>query len=553
MNLRKIYAIAVALAKSQLRASRSGSSRFSLFRRPISLFVIDAILFLGAAGVGYVFVTFLSIGAPSFTAQATSYLEQAMVIIPAIIPGVVFIAGILFELNTSSKFSASDTVNWLPVDQSDYVLGSAISVSYDYSAAFAAALGLTVIPAIDLGLGLDWAGMAVLSLVSLFVGGVLVEIVRAAVNRVSSAFSGRVRRGAGLIRLVVIVSIIVVFEVFLNPNLLLTHLPNFSSSLFPFGLVPLFWGSFAVEGIIQGQVLAVVVFAPLSVLFAGALVWVAVRVRSRYWSPVPTAVTVTSSEYAPRVSFLARFGLTHAETAIVRKDLKGATRRRELLTFFSVPIVLVVIFTLDFVLGAGGSSSSGAATFDALTDIPILFVPCIFGVMVASISFGQESKAVMVLYTLPISPREILRAKAVFALFFALGATLAASVYFALIAGMGTTRFLEDLMVGSCVAVEEVCIGLGFGASHPDFQERPRPRYVDPFWQLVMILVVAFPVLGVTAIPVLARDILETIPGVSFPVGYLFLAAPIFAATISIIFYRWAARSTERLMAEYRI
>jgi hypothetical protein len=262
-------------------------------------------------------------------------------------------------------------------------------------------------------------------------------------------------------------------------------------------------------------------------------------------------VRITSSEYAPGSSFLSRFGFTGAEVAIIRKDAKGATRRRELLTFFSVPIILVVVFSLDILFTPGISEAgTGLGIFD---DIPVLFVGGLFGVMISSISFGQESKAVMVLYSLPISPREILRAKAVFALSFALIATGASGVYFAIISGASLVNLLENLLVAGAIAVEEVCVGLGFGASYPDFQERPRPRFVDPFWQLVMIIGVALPILGVTAIPILVRDVIGTIPGASFPVGYLFVAALVFAGAISGLFYRWAGRGVDRLMAEYKI
>ena len=229
MNPRKIFAITIALIKSQLRATRSSVASFGWLRRPISLLVIDAILFLVAAGIGYLIVSFLTITSTTYLNLATSYMEEALVFVPAIIPGAVLIAGILFELNISSKFSASDTVNWLPVEQSDYVLASALSVSYDYSATLAVALGITVLPAFALGLGAAWVGMALVGLVSLFIGGVLVEIVRAAVNRVSSAVMGRARRGAVLLRLVLTVSIVVVFYLLFNPSLLVERVPDLAT------------------------------------------------------------------------------------------------------------------------------------------------------------------------------------------------------------------------------------------------------------------------------------------------------------------------------------
>src|SRR5208283_4401624 len=105
---------------------------------------------------------------------------------------------------------------------------------------------------------------------------------------------------------------------------------------------------------------------------------------------------------------------------------------------------------------------------------------------------------------------------------------------------------------GVSIAVEEVCIGLAFGASHPDFQERPRPRFVDPFWLIVMLLV-GVVALFATALPIIVRDVVGAIPGVSFPVNYFFPVAVVFAAAVSALAYRSATRSVETLMSEYRI
>ncbi len=461
----------------------------------------------------------------------------------------VLIAGILFELNVSSKFSASDTVNWLPVTQAEYVTASALSVAYDYSVSVAVVLGATVVPAIDFGLWWTWAGMALVSLAMLFAGGVLVEIVRATINRVSSAVMGRARRGALVLRLMLTVGIILVFEFIFNFSFLLGIIGTFRSSLSITAFVPLFWGSLVVEGILTGQPLFVIGFSALTVGFVGFLVWAAVKVRSKYWSPTPTTVRVTTSEYVPRASGLLKLGLTNTEAAVVRKDLKGATRRRELLSFFAIPLVIAAVFVFEIFLGGAGNTS-GAAGF--ASDYPIWFIGGFFGLMISSISFGQESKAVMVLYSLPISPRELLRAKAFLALSIAVVATLATAIFFSVLGGATLVDALENVVIGVSIAVEEVCIGLAFGASHPDFQERPRPRFVDPIWLIVMMLV-GVAVLFATALPIIVRDVIGAIPGANFPVNYFFPVAVVFAAAVSALAYRSATKSVETLMSEYRI
>ena len=548
MNAHKVFAITIALTKSQLRASRTSKLGLGFFRRPYSLLVIDFVVFFGCSAVGYLAAMAVSIF-PSYYDQVLQALKEGLVFIPALVPSMVFVAGILFELNVSSKFSASDTVNWLPVTQAEYVTASALSVSYDYSASVAVVLGLTVIPAVDFGLGWTWVGMAIVSVVMLFAGGALVEIVRATINRVSSAVMGRARRGALVLRLLLTVGIILVFEFIFNFSFLLGIIGTFSSTLSYTAFIPLFWGSLVVEGIVSGQPLIVVAFSALTIGFVAFLVWVAVKVRSKYWSPTPTTVRITTSEYVPRASGLMKLGLTSAEAAVVRKDIKGATRRRELLSFFAIPLVIAAVFVFEIFLG-GVSSTSGGTGF--VTDYAIWFIGGFFGLMISSISFGQESKSVMVLYSLPISPRDLLRAKAFLALSVAVAATLATAIFFSVLGGATFVDTIENLVIGVSIAVEEVCIGLAFGASHPDFQERPRPRFVDPYWLIVMFLV-GGGALFATALPIIIRDAISSIPGASFATDYYIPVAVVFAAAISALAYSSATKSVKTLMSEYRI
>jgi hypothetical protein len=172
--------------------------------------------------------------------------------------------------------------------------------------------------------------------------------------------------------------------------------------------------------------------------------------------------------------------------------------------------------------------------------------------MISSISFGQESKSVMVLYSLPITPDQILKAKAFVALTFALTATVATFVVFSVIGGKPVGVLIENIVIAISITVEEVFIGLGFGAAHPDFQERPRPRFVDPYWLIIMIPV-GFSVAFVTAVPIVLRDVFSIVPSAGSAPLYLFPAAVAFAAVVTVFSYRWARGSVRKLMSEYRI
>ncbi len=306
MNPRKILAITIALSKSQLRASRSGRAGLSFLRKPSILLILDVAAFAICTGLGYVGVTLLQgFSGPSASAsglqiysEVAKALKEALVFIPVFVPGMVLIAGLLFELNVSSKFSASDTVNWLPITQAEYVIASALSVAYNYSISVAIALGITLAPSVYLGYGWAWAGVALVSVLTLFTGGALVEILRAATNRVSSVVMKRARRGALVFRLALMVVIILVFETVFNPTILITVVNTLSSSLSVFVFIPLFWGALAIEGVLSGDPLRVLVFSAGTVGFTGALVWIATRVRSRYWSPA--AFSVIDHEFGVR-------------------------------------------------------------------------------------------------------------------------------------------------------------------------------------------------------------------------------------------------------------
>ncbi len=559
MDLRKIYAITIALSKSQLRTSTSGRAGANIFRRPSIILILDLAAFGACVFFGYLFTVALQ---DSFPAGAASpdgqyynvlvkLVQEALIFIPTFVPGSVVIAGVLFELNISSKFSASDTVNWLPITQAEYVAASALSVAYNYSLVPAVFLGITLPLAVQLGYAPLWVGALLLSAIGLFTGGTLVEIIRAAVNRVSTLVAGRARKGAFALRLLLFVVIIIVIDTSFNPNVLIQVVNSLSSTLTLVPFVPILWGSVALDAVFAGDAFRATVFSAATVLFTALLVWIAVKVRSRYWAPMLGAVAISTAEYMPRSGFLSRLGLTSGEAAIVRKDLKGVTRRRELISFFAVPIIFVAIFLID-TLTPGISGGGGSGALQIVTDLPVFLAGTIFALMISSISFGQESKSVMVLYSMPISPDQILKAKAFLALAFSLSATTAIAVVFWIVGGQSAVFFIENLVIAAAISVEEVMVGLGFGAAHPDFQERPRPRFVDPYW-LILMLPVGFAVAAVTAVPIILRDIF-VVASVSGPTPlYLFPAAIAFAIVVTAFGYRWTRSSVRKLMAEYRI
>ena len=553
----RVYSIALILTKSQLRMGRSGRGGEGFFRRAWILALIDAVCFAVCAVVGFPIAgAILSLpaseGAPIVTA-----LMEILVFVPALVPSVVLVAGVLFELNVSSKFASSDSINWLPVTQAEYVVASTLSVAYNYSVVPSVIMGLTLGPAVRLGYGGTWVEMLLLSCVSLLYGGAIVEILRAAMNRVSVAVMSRARRGALVLRLAATIGVILVVEVIFNFAFLLDIVGKFQSAMGAATFLPVLWASAAVRASETGDIAQNALFSSATVIFALAMLLVAIKVRSRYWAPTPSQIVVTSKDYTPGTGVpfgLSIFGLSRAEATLVRKDLKGLTRRREMLQYFAIPFVMSIIFLSQIVLNPSAGAGSGAPSQvnSVLDQLPVWFVGGLFGLIISSIGFGQEGRSASLLYSLPLTAKELLRAKMFTSLLLALTATLC---IFAVVTAIGRPPplvIVENLVIGVSITVEEVCIGTAFGAKYPDFQERPRPRFVDPIGIIAMVIV-GMVVMVVTIIPSVISEALTSFPGIESQVQPLFLASVAFAVAVTGLSYSWARRETRKLFVEFKM
>ena len=546
MRPQKISKIATVLVKSQLRSGRAGRAGASILSRPSIVLLADLAVFVVAAAL--VNRAAAAIGQSSLFPLA-SLTRQALVFLPAIITPAIFVASILFELNVSSKFASSDTLNWLPVSQAEYVTASTLSVCFMYSLTIAIALGATLPLAVNFGLFGVWVVAAVLSLFALFTGGLLVEMLRATLNRVSSSMLGKSRRGALALRLVVSILVIALFQLFFNPLVLLSTLTAFTSSANAAAFIPFVWPSEVLSYAIAGSYLPAGAFFVLTVCFTIFLLFLAIKVRGRFWSPYPVTVTVSNAEYAPRIGTLARFGFSSVESALIRKDLKGLTRRREMVPYLAIPFVMVFIFLIpQYTAGSQISKApAGAIAF------PLFFVAGVFALVFSSVSIGQEGKAILNVYSLPVSPKAFLKAKATLAAAFSLLVALFMIVFSNFLVRLDTPNLLAMILLAPALALEETFVGLGFGMRYPDFADRPRPRFVRPLGMLIALplgLLLMVITLSPILVGLIAAGLLLSL-GSSFEI--LVSAAFVFTVVITVLFYRWALSGARGLLREVQV
>lgn len=549
MNPGKVYGIARVLVKSQLRSGRSGSRSTRIFGNPLTVLAIDVILFVASASVVYLALGAIGTIPSELEGLVDALTLQVVASLPAFVFLGVFLAAILFEMSVSSKFASSDVVNWLPVSQGEYVAASTLSVSYMYSFLPALMLGVTFPFAARIGLQSAWGVAGALCLVSLFGVGALVEIMRAALNRVTTLAYGKARRGTMIIRLVVTIIVILAVEIGFNPVILSSVLGTFTGVVSAALFVPVFWPSASVGYLIQGEGLYSAAFFALSLLFAGVVLLAAVKVRARYWSPVPVTIEVTGDSYAPRVGGVLRtLGLSTVESALVRKDLRGYTRRRELMPYLAIPFVFIaLIFFQESSIGGTGTTSAGVAVY------PFWLVGGILAVIVSSTSIGQEGKAILNVYASPVKPKTFLKAKLLVSLVFGMATIMAMAVISSILASATLDGFAVSVIDSFVIALECTFIGVAVGTRYPDLEERPRPRFVRPMGMLIAMLIAVVSSF-VTTLPLIlwpfAGEYFEGL-GVSFWVAVA--GGLVFGGLVSFAAYRWALSGTSKLMEEMTV
>jgi len=471
MNLKLVYRLAMVLVVSQVRATRS-RVRLKSFRRPIAIFAVGLIAFFLA------FIFFWEI-APAISSvegggiALEDLTRQGLIGLPSFVIFFTILSGLLWELSYSAQFSSTDIINALPLSASEYVLGSSLSVAYSYSLIPAIGLGATLalgvyFHSIDL-----WMMTAVFTFMGTFLGAFVIEIVRAVMSRTSSAFYRRGGRIAIATRLIGAVLILLAFQLAFNYRVMYVLLQSVMTGITVAWFIPVAWPSLAVMESDRGNYAIAFTLAVSSLVFMVVMFWLSVKLRERYWVPIPASIRITTTPYSPRTGFLGRLGFSSAESAIVRKDLRSLTRRREMARLLAIPVIILVSMLASFT-----SSGGSELEFLAFSLVSFSLAVAIFSLVMSMISIGQEASAIWNIYSSPIAPKEIVKAKLMLGFLISLGVLLVILLAFGLLFRPNYQVLILFFFLGLSLAIVETSVGLMIGSWFPDFGEIPRSRFV---------------------------------------------------------------------------
>jgi hypothetical protein len=234
-----------------------------------------------------------------------------------------------------------------------------------------------------------------------------------------------------------------------------------------------------------------------------------------------------------------------SEAALVRKDLRGYTRRRELMPYLALPLVFVALLLVQQVsLSAYGSPETGGSYY------PYWLIGGIMAVMVGATSVGEEGKAILNVYASPLSPRSFFRAKLVIASLFGSMTVLALLLVTSILESASLAGFLASLAVSLVIAMECTFVGVGMATRYPDLQDRPRPRFIRPMG-MILSLVVGMVVAFLTALPLVIWPFVGGfLEGLGLSFGLTVGGGLVFGLVISFVSYRWALSGSTGLLAE---
>jgi len=545
MNLRAAYKLTKVLTFSQLRATRTIRGRLDFLRRPSAIVLIDTAAFTVACLVSQRLASIFT--ATILTSTGSSLAVQVMVDLPIFLMFLIMISGLLWELSYSFNFTSTDMINHLPITAAEYVLASSASLAFSYSIYVAVGMGAALGLALQFGLIYAWIITVLMSLVGVLIGAFALEALRAFTNRASSLLYKRSGRAVMILRLVVLIAVFVFFQLFFNPTIMLSLLGSIAGGVRGASYFPLVWPSLAVASFIEDNLLSASLYAFLTFLLCGFFFLACVRLRQAYWMPMPVSVKLSTATYAPSAGFLSRLGLNPAESAIVRKDFRSLSRRREMARFLAIPILIVASLLIPSLVSTSQSPASSLGIM--FWFFPLIFGVTFFALFTSMISVGQEGSAVWNLYSSPLLPRELVRAKVTANIILSLPIAIAFWLGITLLGHTSFKSSLAILLVLAALILAESFVGLALGAKYPDFSETIRSRFIRLTGMLTGMLLgmaVAGAILAPYGLYVLFK--LQWLDNNMYFVIACF-ASLILTGLISAIAHRACVLSTKKLLA----
>ena len=482
-----------------------------------------------------------------------------------IMPTLVLIFSIVFSMLQQIQMSGvkvTTRVNyWLPITWQEQTLASILSnlLGLPVALTIGFSAGLLVFAGFN-GLILPALLTTVFMLAAAFMGSSTTEILRIIQVRFTGAVYKSSGRAAVWVRFIgsivfFLIFYIVYFSITQGFTNFIQGLNTFQSS---FWFIPFIWPGLTLFYIYNGVIIEGLLFIALTATFIAALYYLGIKLNECFGLYEPPAIRIQAGgTYTPKTGMLGKLGFTSAEAAIIRKDIRSFTRRRELIGLFIVPIVFVIIPLMQSI----GITNQGAPQEVSLMFLGMIFLlsSSIMAMSMGNMLIGEEGEAVWRIYASPISPKNLVKSKYAFLLFFAIVTLLITGTIGTLFynppINVVVVGFLEGLFL--VFALGSIALTIGFKGA--DFSITPRPRMIRPSWSYMSLGACALAALGILSpfIPSLLVMLLSSnltfasLGAIDFTIPVIISA--VIAAVITVVFYRINLNSAEDLIRKAEI
>ncbi|MDR0797989.1 MAG: hypothetical protein LBE70_04690 [Nitrososphaerota archaeon] len=420
-----------------------------------------------------------------------SYAAYVFVTLPTTILITNAILGMVYQLQRSGVKMQAEAPYWLPITWQEHTLASVIASLLGIPLGIVLFVSSAIIVfSIFNGLLLLAIATSIAMFAAAFLTSTLTEILRVLQVRSMGAVHKSSGKSAIWVRFIGTLAFFAIFyviyyTVILSAGNILLTLTDIQGSLF---YVPFVWLGLALSNffITGGSVLIGIVYTLLSVAFISALYSLAVLLNKRFGLYTPPAIKIQSGTYTPKTGILGKLGFSSVEAAVINKDFKAFTRRKELIPVFITPIVFMLIPLMQ----SFGLANTAIEPEGMLISFAMIFLlPSSFmSYMLGNFIIGEEGQVIWRIYASPISAKNLVKSKYFFVILFGL-------LILAITGAVGTILFKPTPIMLSVAILTAVflifalsAVSLNIGFRGADFIETPKPRMIRPVWMLLSMV-----------------------------------------------------------------
>ena len=478
------------------------------------------------------------------------------------LPTLVLVYSLVFTMmqqiqRSGVKFS-SQVPYWLPITWQEHTLASILANLLGFPLASVIFIGSAIITfSIVIGRVLAAVLTVLAACGAVFMASAVTEIFRVLQVRFIGAVYKSTGRAAVWVRfagsLLFFIAFYAVYFYVTSGSGALTFIQTVASAQNTIWFVPFVWLGMTLYYSTLGLLLEGIVFLALSLFFIAGLFLLAVSLNKRFGLYEPPAITVSRGVYAPKTGFLGRIGFSTVEAALLRKDFRAFTRRRELMTIFIVPIVVIMVPVMQS-LSLPNEPVPPQLTLTMQATI-FLLPAFILVLSLGGFMIGEEGQAVWRIYASPISAKNLVKSKYFFIVLFSLLVLPITSL-------VGILVYHPSLRASIIAILEPVflvfalgAISLTNGIKGADFAEAPRPRMIRLEWGIISFVACALAALAVLApfVPYAVSTFIPNLLGAPIDPYLATVISGVIAAVITAFFYRVALKNAKELLTKAEV